>query len=552
MTKNKILSNLKNKKLLLVAWGASISTHYQCRDWIPPFKKIFKEIVIFSQRDSIFHHGKKEMNKNFLNLLAREKPDYLLLALNYDEFYTETLLKIRKISPQTIIINFFGDDMWRYDDWGRHYSLFSDYIFTTEKKHPFFIKDGIEKEKIFFVHGVNTEFYKPSKTSVKYDVSFIGGPIRDRPDYIAFLKKQGINLTLFGFQWDKFEDLKEIYKGVLSPGDYVKLGGQTKINLSFSKTALKQKGEKDTQFKGRILEIPATNSFILIEKFYGFEKFSKNFQRLLFSGKEDLLKKIKYYLENEKKRKEASKKLYNEIKKDYTWYALFLKAFINIEKKPIFRKQNFNLHKKIISLSRQDLFLEQSLLRDKIKDADYVKFKTKKSSENKFRDFFQSHSLEKSNKQISCCDYNVYSPLIGNFLMFQSKKAFNFLTKEKFDNLIIPDQLMLTKEFFLKNIKKFQAYFKGRKVDILDENNNIFVSIPLINIFKIKLKKYEISEKFFRLKFLDKLYPIYYQKKFSIYPFKLFLAGVFGKKFIFGFFKEIIFNKSNKYKLKYM
>ena len=63
------------------------------------------------------------MNKRFLEVVKREQPDYVFLWLIYDEFYIDTLLKIKKISAKIKIINFFGDDDSLFDNFSRFYSV---------------------------------------------------------------------------------------------------------------------------------------------------------------------------------------------------------------------------------------------------------------------------------------------------------------------------------------------------------------------------------------------------------------------------------------------
>ena len=81
-----------------------------------------------------------------------------------------------------------------------------------------------------------------------YDVCFIGTPKADREEMLEYLYKKGINLKIFGYNWDKYPELRGIYGGVLPPEDYQKTIAQTKINLCFSKNVFGAPG-----MKGRFL-----------------------------------------------------------------------------------------------------------------------------------------------------------------------------------------------------------------------------------------------------------------------------------------------------------
>ena len=545
-----------NKKILLATWNVSNPNFYQNRDWIPILKSIFKQVLIFSPRDYYFRYGKNEMNKKFLEFVAKEKPDYILFSLSYDEFYIDTLLNIKKISPKTKTMHFFGDDNWRYDDWSRYYALFFDYKLTSEKDIFDYKKDKLKN--IFFFHGVNIDFFKPLNLEKKYDVSFIGMPIRDRYDYIKFLKNQGIKIKLFGPGWNNYEDLKDIYGGFLNSNDLIQVINQTKINLSFSKTILKEKGKKDKQLKGRILEIPACKAFLLIENFPGLKLFfkTKEINKITFENKKELLKKIKYYLRNDYERERIAEKIYHEVISKYNWYTLFENFFKKLEKQKISKKTKETeiivTNKKIIALSKKD-FKSIKELKSKIKDADYIYF-LKDGCENlKYRESLQAYSLEKSKKQISCCDYYVYNKDLGDYLLFMSKKAFKNLSKKDFNKLVKIEQLMVTKKYFLKNIKKFQQAYYNKEIDFINENISVFVSIPLIRTTNLPKIKYEVMEKAFRMKFLDTLYSIFFQKRifYSKYLFKLFLFSLLPKnKFISKHIIKSLFNKENLEKLK--
>ena len=132
-----------------------------------------------------------------------------------------------------------------------------------------------------------------------------------------------------------------------------------------------------------------------------------------------------------------------------------------------------------------------------------------------------------------------------------AKKAFKNLNKKDFSNLLSINQLMVSKNYFLKNVNMFKYLFNGKNTDLINEKNTVFVSIPLIRIPNLKIINYNNMKKAFRMRFLDKLYALLYQKKiFSTYPHKLLCASFLGKIFILRYLLESIFNKENINKLK--
>jgi len=274
--------------------------------------------------------------------------------MSYDEFYPETLHKIRKISPKSVTMHFFADDEWRYDDWSRHYALFLDYILVAEEKLEGYKKDGIGN--VIFLHGSSTKIFKQMDVEKKYDVTFIGMPISDRYDYVKFLHKKGIKIRVFGKGWDKHPDIKEICGGYLDNDDYVKMLNESKINLSFSKGILP--GSSGGQLKGRVLECGLCKAFALIE--YTDRNVAPfNEKKINFKTKKELLDKVKYFLKNEKERERLAEKVYNGSIKKFTWEAQFEKFFKRISKKKIneIRRKIPKMNEKVVGLTRRDLLL---------------------------------------------------------------------------------------------------------------------------------------------------------------------------------------------------
>jgi len=297
--------------------------------------------------------------------------------------------------------------------------------------------------------------------------------------------------------------------------------------------------------KGRDLEIPASGSFLLIEHFLKINTFFKDAKKITFKTKEELLKKIKYYLKHKETREKLAEKYRQQVLKNYTWEILFKNFFSKtIQDNP--RKELPKLNKKIVTISRED-FLNSEKLKKKLNGGDYICFSEGKCKVSPYKNYFQAYSLEKSKKQISCCDYCVHSEDLGDYLIFKAKQAFKTINKEDFSALLNMNQLMVSKSYFLKNFDLFKRMFHGKVANIINEKNTVFISIPLIKIEDLKTINYNGMKEAFRMLFLDKLYSLAYQKKifFSSYPYKLLLGSIFGKIFIFRYLFESLFNKEN-------
>ncbi len=535
----KIRDYFRNKKLMLATWGCGSKDSFHFRDWIPLFEKMFSKLIVFSSRTYYFHYGKEALNKEFLRILESEKPDFLLFGLGfYGQFDVETLVNIKKLSPSTKTIIEFGDDDWKFEDWSRYYALFFDYIITSKKETEIYERDKIKNA--FFLHGINPEFFKPINLEKKYDVSFIGRPVADRYEYIKFLKESGVNIKLFGAGWQNCPEFKNIYGGVLYSGDYPKVLNQSKINLNFSKT-LYRKGSLG-QLKGRSLEIPACNAFMLNEYTDMNIEFINKLKEINFRNKEELLEKINYYLKHEKEREKLSKRLYNYIIKNQTWELLFTNFFKRIEKEKAQNLQLPKANKKIITLSDKELNLSLGEIKKLLKEYDYVLLSKGKSKSLPYRNNLQSYSLQISKKEISCCDYYLNSLGLGNYMVSMIKEAFHSLSEKNFYRVLNVNQLMVTKDFFLKNFDDFRKLFYGEQVRLLNEKNTAFISIPLISIKKIPLMNYKTIKQIFHMNFIDVLFSLFYQKKMiNLYILNfliIFLRRRFVRKYLMDYLKD--------------
>lgn len=518
MAKSKV--NLKDKKIMLATWACEVKDHYQHLDWIPLFKKKFKSLSVYSPRESYLKFGKDRMNREFLNRLKKEKPDFLLMSLSYDEFSPETLLKIKQISPNTTTIHFFGDDEWRYDDWSRHYAPFFDFIIISEKDISEYKKDGIGSN-VYFLHGVNESRFKPTNSEKKYDVSFLGGAISDRPEYISFLARKKLNLMVSGRGWEEYPQLNKVSLPHLSQEEYLEAINQSKINLSFSKGLIK--GSKGGQLKGRVFEVMACNSFLLIEDFPNSNLFFRDINRIIFKTKEELLKKVNYFLKNSNEREKVAEDFYNQVLKNYTWEAQFQNFFNFISGKISPYKKPINkISEDIIYLSWDDL--KRKDLEDSLKNFDFVAFKNKGVSNLPWKNFFQIQSLNKSGKDVSLCDFYATKPFLGEYLAFNSKKAYNSIPLEEFERIIDLSQIVVRKKWLIKNKNELIS----KRSTLFSEKNLVFVSIPLVErqcFSEISnLNNMEIS---FQLRFLHEIYSLFKRKN----PFLIIYLGylIFGK-----------------------
>ena len=249
-------------KLLFASWDAENKEEYPYQNWYLPLKRIFGDIKLFDPRIEYLRYGKEEMNKRFLMIVEKEKPDYIFFCLIYDEFYLETLKSIKRLSPNTKTINFFADDELRFDEFSRHLSLFFDICITTYPQAYKKAKKLGLKNFYLVIYGCNTSTFKKLKMKKIYDVGFIGKPAsQERKEMIKFLINSGIEVNIWGKGWTELEDFEEYrdhYHGIAE--NIVKITNECKIMLTF----LKDDGDSKIQIKGRLAEVAGCGTFQII------------------------------------------------------------------------------------------------------------------------------------------------------------------------------------------------------------------------------------------------------------------------------------------------
>jgi len=527
------LINLMKKfaKPLKIMLAMNLNKHASLyQNWYLSLKKLCKKIVKFNTARNSLFYGQDNMNQQFLNMVKKEKPEFLFIYFTYDEVYLESLLKIREISPNTKVVNFFSDDDTQYEDFSRYVALFCNYNIIAQKQFEKSYKEEGIKNTFLIPLIANTDDFKPLNLDKKYDLTFIGAQKQNRVGFIKYLKEKGINVRVFGSSWEKIPELKDVYGGVPSNEEMINIINQTKINLSFT-----QGRHGIFHLKGRVPEVISCSSFLLTQHFKGHHDYFKEGSEIVsFKTNEELLKKVKYYLKEEKKRESIAKKAYEKMIKKYSMNAKLKEFLEKTSDKKTINKPLPRMNKKFKVLNKKDFEKGFNYINKKIKQADYISFSFDKCIAKPLKNYLQAYSLDKTKKQISCCSYYVYSKNIGNYLFWYFDMLEN-LNEDEFSSLLDINQLMVTKKYFLKNFKEFQRISSGKKINFVNQSNTAFISLPLIQIRKSKVIDYNILKKSFKMKFLHELYSLYQKKDFSFvnYSTKLLFNALSGKTFIF-------------------
>lgn len=472
-----------NKKMLFAAWSANNPYWIINQAYNIPLRNIFREVVNFDPQEETYRHGKAEMNRRFIEVLKKEKPDYIMIFIVWDEFYPETWIKIKEILPNVKVVNWNGDDDIKFDNYTVPYSPAIDYQFISQLQ--FTKRYDAYHLPWFDVLGADTQKFRPLNLKKKYDVVFVGTPKGDRLKYMRYLLKKKVNFVLGGSGWEDYPEFKKHYLGKIPDEDFVKLINESKINICFSQNFFSVPHVLE-----RSLAVNACKAFALTEYVDGyFPKFKEGKDFVSFKSEEELVKKIDFYLKNEKEREKIAERAYKKVTSLYSNQKLFSDSFraIDKDKKELHgiasRKY---LDKKPVYLEKSDLEKGINHVKNKVAGFEYVCFMNKGCESLPYRDYFQIYSMELLQKPISACNSQLNSRIIGDYASLDLYYSYHYYDRSYFYGNLDISQIMVRKSFFIDNFGKFASLYKGKNATFINDKNTSFISMPLVRVRKIK------------------------------------------------------------------
>ena len=309
--------NYKNKKRLFYAFSYKIN--------LGIFRNKIKLFTI-SDRDylrknrGIFDlNGSLSLNKKIINTVTKNNIDLIILG-HTEKIFLSTFLKIREINPNIKIVKIFIDSI--SNEFLNFNKFFYDHnflnkIFITSnpeelnKKYPDkfkyiqypvdkkidYLKSYIKKNKnidVFYAvsHGINRGVLKK-------------GRIDERDSFIKFLSTK---LKKYKTFFPGYNNVQPIWGE-----DFYKTLMQSKICINYSRGKYKNFYSSD-----RISSLIGNGCFVLNENANKYYKIFNKKELINFKNKTDLVKKIIFFLKNEKARKSIAKNLYSKYHKLYS------------------------------------------------------------------------------------------------------------------------------------------------------------------------------------------------------------------------------------------
>lgn len=267
--------------------------------------------------------GKARMNRALLEKvrewMAEERADVIFMYVSGELIEPETLAALRSFGVP--MINLALNDKEHFVSkirsgrafGARDICRYFDLCWTSTQDA--LVKYCVEGARpIYLPEGANPDIHKPYDLEKTIDVSFVGQCYGNRAAVLSELSRHGIRAQAYGIGWPN---------GPLAVEDMVKLYSRSRINLGFGGVI----GLKDTFcLKGRDFEIPMSGGLYLTEDHPELAyAFRPGEEILTYSGIEDLIQKIRYYLQHPDQAQAVRKKGRERALRDHTWEARFSK-----------------------------------------------------------------------------------------------------------------------------------------------------------------------------------------------------------------------------------
>ncbi|MCD8044116.1 MAG: DUF3880 domain-containing protein [Bacteroides sp.] len=178
---------------------------------LPAFVENKCDVVKFWLEENGFPNNLYLLQINLINTAEKNNPNLIFFVLMNNEIRLSTLDYLRE---RFIIINWFCDDQWRFDNYSKFVAPHLTYSITVDKY-------SLDKYRKINCNAILSQWAPIeidsaiSEDKYRYDVSFVGSWNPTREWIISSLKKNGIEVECFGSGWPNgrisYNRMREIF-----------------------------------------------------------------------------------------------------------------------------------------------------------------------------------------------------------------------------------------------------------------------------------------------------------------------------------------------------
>lgn len=284
---------------------------------------LFKRLQRAFQFRLGFFPERNNENNAIIKLAENKQFDILFIEKGLS-VRPSTLKIVRSLQPLLKMVSYNLDDVMNPNNSSIYFKRclpLYDFIFTNKKYNVSELKAQGARHVFYFRNAYSTHVHRPLQLTESErkiygaDVSFIGTYEKERAQMINFLGANGIKVKVWG--WAKTgkaalldPETVDLQNRHVYDDEYAKVISASLINICFLRKANR---DKETT---RSMEIPACGGFLLAERTEEhLELFKENEEAAYFETKEELLAKVKYFLEHDEKRKNIAIKGLEKVRK---------------------------------------------------------------------------------------------------------------------------------------------------------------------------------------------------------------------------------------------
>lgn len=295
--------------------------YYQYPKYYDVKKNIFKSIYYRFQNKLLFGPALRRLNKDLISKVGSTKYD-LVFVYRGTHVYPSTIQKIR--NHGCVVFGYNNDDAFSVDYpsyYWRHFlggvKYYSHIFCYREKNFKDYSHIGYNQTSLLrSYYCLSNNFptnYSGDTSAYKSDVVFVGHYEPDgRDEVVLDLLKAGVELKIYGPDWDRSPLIKELIKftGPIRPvyKDYNDVLNGASIALVFL-----SKRNNDT-YTRRVFEIPATKTAMVSEYSEDIRSlFEEGKEVLFFKNGKECIQQIKFLLNNPELMSEMAESAYRRV-----------------------------------------------------------------------------------------------------------------------------------------------------------------------------------------------------------------------------------------------
>ncbi|MHB8138201.1 MAG: CgeB family protein [Smithellaceae bacterium] len=294
---------------------------YEFSNFLPALKALGHDVVFFETLDRDRYSDFAHLNRLFIEMVQKERPDVIFCTLMHYELWLETLDLAKGICDATFI-NWATDDSWKYRQFSRliasHFDLYATTYVTALEKAK---QDGLDN---FYL----TQWAASGKTlqaplaakDCRYSVSFVGSCYGNRMKWIEGLRQRGVTVDCFGHGWDN---------GPVAAEEIPRIIQNSAISLNFGDSETMMDGfsfARSRQIKARIFEVPGCGGFLLTQPADDLDRYyTPGLEVATFNDLEDLALKIDHYLNHHDERDKIARAAHEKTRSEHTYEIRFAK-----------------------------------------------------------------------------------------------------------------------------------------------------------------------------------------------------------------------------------